>query len=146
MIRRSLIPRPVRRGPRGFTLIELMITVMVIGVLSAIAIPNYTQYVQRANRVEGKAALLKMAGAEERYFTVNNTYTGTYGLLGVNQFSGDASAGSKYDLVITAPNGGFASGYVITATPRSTDSVCGNLTLDYLGNKGQSVGTQALCW
>ncbi len=64
-----------RSGARGFTLIELMITVMIIGILSAIAIPQYQQYVTKARRAEAKAGLARVQGALERYFTVNNTYT-----------------------------------------------------------------------
>jgi type IV pilus assembly protein PilE len=147
---RKLNGKPKRRATRrpcGFTLVELMITVMVIGVLSAIAFPNYTQYVQRSNRVQGKTALLKLAGAQERYFTVNNQYTSDLAALGAANYSGESATGSKYDITVIAATGKtISTTYVITATPRSTDATCGSLTLDYLGNKGQTLGTQALCW
>src|SRR5688572_32857393 len=53
---------------RGFTLMELMIAVVVVGVLTAIALPSYQEHVRRAKRAEGKTALLKAAQLQERIY------------------------------------------------------------------------------
>jgi len=60
---------------RGITLIELMIVIVVIGIMAAIAYPNYREFVARANRNEAKAALLRIATNQERFYLQNNTYT-----------------------------------------------------------------------
>src|SRR5210317_1723482 len=60
---------------RGVTLIELMIVVVVISILAVIAYPNYREFVARAKRNEAKAALLKIATNQERFYLQNNTYT-----------------------------------------------------------------------
>ena len=134
---------------RGFTLIELMIVVAVIAILSMIAYPAYQSQVRKGNRAEGKSAVLKTAQTLERYFTVNNTYTTNLGTLGMQTFSGDDSAGSKYDLIIVAGTSGITTSFTVKATPRSPDPECGNLTYTQTGQKGMELNTESTvskCW
>ena len=65
----------------GFTLIELMITVAIVAILSAIAYPSYTQYVERARRQEAIAVTLEVQQFAERFFTENRTYVGSNAAL-----------------------------------------------------------------
>jgi type IV pilus assembly protein PilE len=67
---------------RGFTLVELMITVVIVSILASIAIPSYTSYIQRSRRTDAKSTLLNLASLEERYFSTNNTYTNVPANLG----------------------------------------------------------------
>jgi len=62
---------PYRRQ-NGFTLIELMVTVVIIGILASIAFPSYQEFVKRGNRTEGQAFLSEVAARQERYFAQNN--------------------------------------------------------------------------
>ena len=64
-----------KKKSSGFTLIELMITVAIVGILAAIALPAYNQYIARGKRAEARVAILQAEGWMERFFTENNTYT-----------------------------------------------------------------------
>lgn len=66
-------------GQEGFTLLELMITVAIVGILAAIAIPSYTGYVENARATDAQGALTSFASAMERYHTQNGSYLGADG-------------------------------------------------------------------
>ncbi len=141
----------------GFTLIELMIVVLVIGVLAAIAYPSYQDSLVKSRRADAKAALLELSVFMERLYTT----TGCYNPGATDKVCGDAndaaptlpflvapkSGKANYDLTVdvTTPVGGFT----LTATPKTTtpDSQCGNLSLTNMGVKTESgTGTVADCW
>ncbi len=62
-------------APRGVTLIELMIVLLIVGLLASIAVPSYRQFILRSHRVEAQAALMNLAAAQEKHYLVCNTYT-----------------------------------------------------------------------
>lgn len=130
---------------RGFTLVELMIAVAIVGILAAIAYPSYLEQVRRGQRTDATAALLDLAQRLERFRTVNGTYDmprGAGGLVG-------ASPEGLYDLYVTSAN---ATSYAIEARPRTGravagDSRCGTFSLDQAGIKGVSGDHGAdYCW
>lgn len=139
-----------RRIQSGFTLIELMVVVVVVAVLSSLAYPSYQEFVMRAKRTEGKAALLDAAQALERHFTNYNTYPSSLSTAGVRTYSGDSAAKAAYTIAIAAgASGSLASSFTLTATPANghVDAKCGNLSLNQLGVKGESgTLTAAECW
>jgi type IV pilus assembly protein PilE len=128
---------------RGFTLVELMITTAIIGILAAIAYPSYTQYVIRANRADAAALLIESAQYMERYFTTNNTYVGATLVSGV---SPRAATGGNIKYNITFSVAPTATVYTLSAAPtngQAGDTTCGTLTLS---QTGAQTPTTAGCW
>lgn len=131
----------------GFTLIELMIAVAVIAVLASIAYPSYTRYIYRTRRADGQDLLMRIAAAQERYYTNKNQYAPDLSTLGLNA----TSVSGYYTAVVTKPAGGdFTTGFVVTATPQAPqdgDTACGSLSVDSALNKTPSGQTSnGLCW
>lgn len=134
---------------RGFTLIELMIAVVIVGILAAIAYPAYQEYATRAKRADGKNLLLDMASRQERFYFENNSYSDDPTELG---YSSDPaiSPDGYYSVSITnQPTGDIETGYTLTATPRAPheDPGCGNLSLNSRGVKART-GNELMerCW
>ena len=141
-IRRKPVANNVMRI-NGFTLIELMITVAIIGILASIAMPSYEQYVLKANRQAAQAVLMENAQFMERYFTTNNKYTDAT-LLSVVSPKGATGAAIKYDITFsTTPT---AAAYTMKATranSQTNESKCGDLTV---AHTGAQTPTTAGCW
>jgi len=136
--------RTHKQKTSGFTLIELMITVAIIGILAAVALPSYRSSVLRSARSEGKSALLEAATRQEQFYLDNKTYTATITDLGITALteSGNYS-------VSAAATTNIAINYTLTATPQggqADDTDCANLTLTSNGVKGASGTDTADCW
>ena len=127
----------------GFTLIELIIVIAIIGVLTAIAFPSYQNYLKKSRREDAKGALMGLANAMERHFTETNSYqkaatsnadTGTPRIYSaISPIDGDTA---YYDLSITAAT---QTTYTIKATPisGSTQKDDGFLEMKHTDSKGR---------
>lgn len=127
---------------RGFTLIEMMIVVAIIAIIASVAYPSYTNYSMRARRADGKEILMRMAAAQERYFTNMNRYA-TMAELGL----GTSSEKGYYTVSVTRANGNQT--YTLTATPGGVQAAdkCKNLTLTNTGAKDKSGDeSNGKCW
>jgi type IV pilus assembly protein PilE len=130
---------------KGFTIIELMIVVVVLGILAAIAIPAYSDYVTRSKRADAKNALLAFQLEQEK-FRANNPQYATAASLGLPANSPDG----HYTIALSGA-GGLATSYALRATPNPSqnDPECDVLTIDESNNRG-ATGTAAdpvaTCW
>jgi type IV pilus assembly protein PilE len=141
---------------KGFSLIELLIVLTMIGILVSIAYPGYREHIIRAHRSDGQTSLLDLATRLERYYAEHDTYqTATIGdgketdVLPHHQ-----SAEGWYTLSIDKASDTY---YTLLATPKGSqgthDALCQTLTFDHLGRKGIAVGplgspsgSTDLCW
>ena len=132
------------RKMRGVTLLELMIVVVIIGIMAAIAYPNYRQYAARAKRTEARAALLKIAANQERFYLQNNTYTPDMMQLGFPVGTAFITNTNSYSISVTAAD---ANNFTAVATYQNADDEadkCLTFQLDGRGIRTSAPLTD--CW
>jgi type IV pilus assembly protein PilE len=130
---------------KGFTLIELVIVVAIVAILAAIVLPSYRNYVFRAHRADGKELAMRVAAAEERYFTNRNVYTGN--IVSDLQFTSDKSEKGYYTVAVNPANADQT--YEMRLSPAGTqvDDKCGVLIINNTGFKSFSGDeTNGKCW
>ena len=131
----------MRRGADGFTLIEIMITVLIVGVLSAIALPSYRDYVTRARLAQAFVALGAAQASAEQFWSNQRTFAGFDGALSfpanMGNFSYVLTAATPSTYTISAIGSGPVAGFIYTVNQsgnRATTGVPGGWTLS------------AVCW
>ena len=136
---------------KGFTLIELMVTVLVVAILASIAVPGYTNQIRKSRRTDARQALLDAAAREERFFATNNYYSATATDLGYSAWQIPVGGG-YYNLnaTCTLDTNNHCSDFTLTATPLGTqlkDTSCTTFTLNQTGVQGATgAATAATCW
>lgn len=127
------VPNHRRRNRRGFTLIEMLVTVAIVAILAGVALPSYRQYIIRGNRSAAQAQMLDIANREEQFLLANRAYADKTTLT-ASGYALPSEVSSNYDYDVV-PGTGAAPSYTITFTPKNGQSSDGDLTLDSSGAK-----------
>lgn len=144
-----------RRRSAGFTLMELMITVVIIAILAAIAWPIYTKYITKTRRVAAEGCMSEYANYMERYYTTNLRYNqdsaGTPNTIALANLScaGNSQTGPFYTYDLPAASLSVST-YAVTAAPKgmqaTNDTKCGTLKLDQTGARTADGTDSGACW
>jgi type IV pilus assembly protein PilE len=155
MSNRSSFPLSATRV-RGYTLTELLVTMAVLAIIVAIAVPAYTTQMQKTRRADARNALLDIAGREERFLSVSNSYSAVTTDVGYTGAWPQNVFNNYYSVTVTVPDpafvaaGGVGPSFTITATPigaQANDVTCGAFTLNQVGVQTVTgTGTAATCW
>lgn len=140
----------------GFTLAELLVALAVVGIVLALAVPNYGEYAVRSRRTEARVALMEAMQQQERYYTRHNSYAAFSAEQPHPPFrwwTGPSAARSAYEVVATACRGASLAECVeLRAIPGSpnvdrmfVDAECGALFLSSDGRRGAEAGGRR-CW
>lgn len=119
---------------KGFTLIELMIVVAIIGILVAIALPSYQQYVIRSNRSAAESQMVYIANLQQQFLFANRAYADNTS-LSASGYVLPADVSSHYSYNITVNNAASPPTYLVTFDPIGSQASDGSISLDSVGTK-----------
>lgn len=138
---------------RGYTLLELMIVVGIIAIITAFAVPAYGRYSFRARRVEARELLMRVAAAQERFYTNFNRYAADPISAASSLGIGTMSEHGYYRIQTANGPTGDNQSYLLTAIPQGAQATdqCGNMTINSNGAKAPaasnvSANRNGACW
>ncbi len=141
------------RQVSGFSLIELMMVIVIVGILAAIAVPSYQSSVLRSHRFIAQGMLVDTAARQAQYFVNNKTYATTLEELGLSDpyyvnANADLSAEADgiYQIVLVADSGQWNSFEAEPLNSQVNDTTCATLSLSRTGEKGATGTDPSRCW
>ena len=153
MLQPTRIDKTIPSGARGFTLIEMMVVVTLVAILGGLAVNSYRNYVLRANRTEGRMALLSTQVAQEKYFLQNNQYAPDIATviaappagLGINLTAGGVTPGGNYTISFAAVTPTSYTLQAVATGPQTKDTAaCLTFTINDQGARTPADSTG--CW
>lgn len=143
----------LRANSAGFSLIEVMIVVVIIGVLLLVAVPGYQESMKKSRRADGMRDLMELTARQERFYAQYSVYTDDIDSPDGLNFDRTISSEGHYDLEVVACEGedddDFSACYVLQAVPKDiqiTDTQCATLSVDSKGQRSASGTLGAACW
>ncbi len=139
----------------GFSLIEVMIVLVIIGVLLLVAVPGYQESMRKSHRADGMRDLMELVSRQERFYAQNSRYSGDIEAASGLNFGSTISTEGHYTLSVEAcedfDDDDFSTCYVLLATPRGeqTKDACGTLTVNSKGQRdhtGSPDNDGLRCW
>lgn len=125
---------------RGFTLVELMISIGIVGILAGVAYPSYTDYVLRSNRSEAQRELMRFANLQEQVFVDTRTYASDMKGLGLSTTTFETIS-KNYEIKVISQTKTTFTLKAIAKNVQLKDTDCTGLKINHLGVK-----TPAACW
>jgi len=127
----------------GVTLIELLVTIAIIGILASVAFPSFTDYVVRSNRTEGQRELMRIANLQEQYYADRRNYTSVLTQLGLDASPFVTEKGHyRISAIVSNANGTFTLTATALGTQATRDGACSPMTVTETGAKTPS----SSCW
>ena len=135
----------------GFTLIELIMVMAIVGVILSIALPSYQQSLYKARRAEAKTLLLDLANRQEQLMLDSSTYTTDLAQLGYSEYKDEAGDRVYSPKLNPCASGSIETCYLLTAIPiknshQEQDKNCTSFSLDSFGKKTATGDTKDECW